>query len=969
MTQIAPPVRRRHAATRPPQPLPPAARWQAALSAFTLLALIAGVPAVLVTVSRWPIPHQLPSWEQVGQALLRPDDGTLLVTVLLAIAWIAWALFTISVAAELPAVLRGRRSRRIPGLRHVQGLAAQLVASALVLLPSVTTSSTALAAPPPTIAATAALPLPAAACGLAEATATTAPPALRATDEPARPVYVVRGPHDGRRDTLWTIAADHLGDPLRWHEIADLNLNKPQPDGGRLTDPHWIRPGWRLLMPADATGLAASPAPALAKKEARRPTAPAPRQPAPAHAAPSTAAHSLPATPNAPQKTLSDRDHDKASAHDDAAWEAPVGIAGAGVLAAGLLTSLAALRRRQRRHRRPGERISPTPPTAISTEVALRVAAEPDAASLVARAIDALAPLAASGTMPTVATVEVAGDVVHLAMTEPTEPAPPFAAHDDRTWRVSADDLPDPRDDLSTLLPALVTVGHDNGREVLINLERCSPLVITGDAENASRLVKQMALQLATAPWANGVTIHLVGADPDLAAVSEDRLQLHGEVTEDLANLLEAHATATARRGAVAILRSRLQGAAEPWPVEVLLVARSGTDTQDLIRLHESAGYGGAVVTAGEIASGHTVTLLADGTCRLDWLHRDLQITLLPPTAREGMPALFEAAQDLESKPAAAAPVDAPEADDPAAACPEELSSDVRVAAEPLSTAPDDRGADEDQAEPAHDDLDERVAAFVDKDRSRARVQLFGEVRVFATGPMTSNRLAACTETVALLASHPNGVTTEQYDTAVWPDRRVRPETRHEVLARTRKWLGEDQDGEPLLPHVEEGRIQLSDDVLVDWRLFQQLVDRSRHRRGPERLADLEKAISLVTGPPFAHVPRSRYQWLVGNNLEEEMTATFVDAANELAEARLNMGDLDRAKRIAKQVQSVDRADERSWRTLLRVESSVGSPRRLRDTIRSLLEAVEVDSIEDLTPETAQLAAEALTQAQAARTG
>src|SRR5207302_6608140 len=75
-------------------------------------------------------------------------------------------------------------------------------------------------------------------------------PSSDAGQHSSLPAYVVR-PHDN----LWAIAKTHLGDASRWHEIADLNHNKPQPDGGRLTDPHWIRPGWRLLMPADATGL------------------------------------------------------------------------------------------------------------------------------------------------------------------------------------------------------------------------------------------------------------------------------------------------------------------------------------------------------------------------------------------------------------------------------------------------------------------------------------------------------------------------------------------------------------------------------------------------------------------------------------------------------------------------------------------------------------------------------------------
>src|SRR5690606_12105654 len=44
----------------------------------------------------------------------------------------------------------------------------------------------------------------------------------------------------------------HLGDPLRWPEIFELNEGRPQPDGGCLTDAGQLAPGWRLLLPADA---------------------------------------------------------------------------------------------------------------------------------------------------------------------------------------------------------------------------------------------------------------------------------------------------------------------------------------------------------------------------------------------------------------------------------------------------------------------------------------------------------------------------------------------------------------------------------------------------------------------------------------------------------------------------------------------------------------------------------------------
>ncbi|MET8151721.1 FG-GAP-like repeat-containing protein [Actinoplanes sp. NPDC049668] len=69
------------------------------------------------------------------------------------------------------------------------------------------------------------------------------------------PTYTVRAKQPGRRrDTLWAIAADRLGDPRRWPEIFALNRGEryPDPPGGRFTDPHWIYPGQRLRLPPAA---------------------------------------------------------------------------------------------------------------------------------------------------------------------------------------------------------------------------------------------------------------------------------------------------------------------------------------------------------------------------------------------------------------------------------------------------------------------------------------------------------------------------------------------------------------------------------------------------------------------------------------------------------------------------------------------------------------------------------------------
>ena len=62
-------------------------------------------------------------------------------------------------------------------------------------------------------------------------------------------VYVVRS-----GDTLWSIAGRELGSPLRWREIAALNIGRPQADGTALVNAGWILPGWVLALPPAAKG-------------------------------------------------------------------------------------------------------------------------------------------------------------------------------------------------------------------------------------------------------------------------------------------------------------------------------------------------------------------------------------------------------------------------------------------------------------------------------------------------------------------------------------------------------------------------------------------------------------------------------------------------------------------------------------------------------------------------------------------
>jgi DNA-binding SARP family transcriptional activator len=223
-----------------------------------LAALVAGLPAALWLLAGSPLPHHLPTWHQVLAVLGRPDDGTLFLAAVRLVTWTAWATFTVTVAGEASARLRGRPAPRLPVTGPARTFAAALVAAAVVgLLPA----RHAPAPRPP------GLPVPGcpAAAGHWQPRGPDPGIAGAGRRDRARPAreraYRVRP-----GDDLWAIAARYLGDGERWHEIFRLNQDRPQPGGQRLTDPGYIRPSWTLLLPpgrpaAAPPGHPARPAP------------------------------------------------------------------------------------------------------------------------------------------------------------------------------------------------------------------------------------------------------------------------------------------------------------------------------------------------------------------------------------------------------------------------------------------------------------------------------------------------------------------------------------------------------------------------------------------------------------------------------------------------------------------------------------------------------------------------------------
>jgi nucleoid-associated protein YgaU len=87
--------------------------------------------------------------------------------------------------------------------------------------------------------------------------ATTVPVRPPTHPAPANPVgarpttgglYVVKA-----HDTLWNLAASHLGNPLLWTKVYALNKDRVEPGGRIFSNPNLIYPGWTIEFPATSS--------------------------------------------------------------------------------------------------------------------------------------------------------------------------------------------------------------------------------------------------------------------------------------------------------------------------------------------------------------------------------------------------------------------------------------------------------------------------------------------------------------------------------------------------------------------------------------------------------------------------------------------------------------------------------------------------------------------------------------------
>lgn len=911
-----------------------------------LIAVVIGLPLVLYRFGGSPLPSHITGLHHLVSVLTSRDDGALLLGIVRDVSWLAWLLFSVAAATEVQAAMRGRAAPRL-WLGGIQGGAARLVALAALTftMPSVTTLT--------------------ASAAVAPVHADLQLRAVSADSVAASQLITVRN-----GDCLWTIARHYLGAGDRYPEIVAMNYGHDMRDGQVFTNPSLIQPGWRLLLPTsaghdgpspDVDGQARHLGHASHDEHFRRQHPAAGARPASNRHPVETA--SQPAHQGDRPPAEANADVSASSYQTSAEVAAPDGehipesaAFGAGALAGAVLTSLTRLRRRQRQYRHRGRRIAlPADPDVLATEQRLRASAPVDPPSTLH---DALAYLEAGVTgtgqvLPDIVGLHVSSGVLEVLLASPAleAPPPPYTISPGRQgmcWQVTlASDagtpgLGAPSGRGSGLLPGLFTAGRTEDGYLLLDLESLQITGCDGPSPLVDQVVAAAATELATGQWSGWCDLVLVGFD-ELEVLGRAE---HCPSVDAALSRLDARCQAVSRRlgdqlpSDVRQLRLTAPHD-EDWGLTIL-VSRIEPSPDQLGRLLELAddGPGGiAALVAGDPETGDgrmapTVLQLApdpDDPAGVVANVVPLQIMVrpqvLPEADYQAISTMFATAAQLDDVSPTQAPYEMYGAPQwiPEAVIGQDITPADGIAAPPWTGLAGLAG------------LAGRSGLADDPGRNlqRLEVRILGPFVIAGAADQLQPKQAELVLALALAA--PGGLANSALCSMLGadPDHPKPSDAVRQIIARTRRRLGQASDGREFVLHTGNGNYMLHRDVSLDWTEFRTLT-------ATGRAEDLRTALSLVRGEPFT----GSYYWWIDTPLVETVRAEIVDAAETLAEFELAIGSARGAARAARAGLTAEASAEQLWRLLMRAEHAAGNLAGVAEAWRRCL-----DSIEDIAPD------------------
>jgi hypothetical protein len=478
-------------------------------------------------------------------------------------------------------------------------------------------------------------------------------------------------------------------------------------------------------------------------------------------------------------------------------------------------------------------------------------------------------------------------------------------------------------------LPSLVTLGRDEHGVLMVNIEKAGSVAVSGD--EADQLVQAIAVELATATWADQIDVVLVGFGEDSEGL--DRVSHASSlraVTAKMERRVRERKALLALVGQSTNSDTRWLDGGDAWDLSVVVCSpgASEDDTRALEYLLEVVGDGScgvAVICGCDVMSARWRVRASAGRVSVEKEGRgwsSLSLQPIPPNFVEGVTALVSVAAQTSGVP------------------PDEQQYGR------LSLPIPEREDTEDAQSLEHENIPcADIPGPVNPVTSTVVVRVLGPVEI--SGAARQFTRAWAIELIVYLAVHPGGVSNEQWATALWPERAMAPASLHSTASAARRSLGTTSSQEDHLPR-SRGRLALGPGVRTDWDQFVDLSQSSLPR-------DWRKALSLIRGRPFDGI-RSP-DWVVLEGIVATVEAVVVDLACRFATHCLEVFDAPGAEWAARQALRVSPYDERLYRVLLKAADSAGNPAGVESIMAELtyLVADDVEPFDAVHPETLAL--------------
>lgn len=871
------------------------------ISIAGLIAILFGLPIALVMFVGWPLPESV---RALSSGLTEQMSDEVLNKALACLCWALWAQFLASVVVEAIAWQRHGTAQHIPLGRNTQKLARHLVLAVVLLFASGPKQT------PATIQIHTATP----AVAIADVPIA---PTLSAsiavpTEEVTAPFTYTVKPHDD----LWSLAERHLGAGQRWREIFELNKERPQSENRSLQDPGLIRPGWTLQMPHDAVGIDQPTASPVTKQI---------KDDVPSESAITQSSDDTPqataSEPSAASPVSAAEDYKSIFA---AATTLPkLALLGGGISAAGVLALLIQLRRIQQRHRPIGARSLLPTFEVQETERALRISADASEAERLDLALRALSCCLSQHepfNTPKINAVRVHDAGVEFLFDRAVgQPSGPFELRaGGQAWWLAAD-VHEVRigalaTDVVAPIPALASIGTVDGATVLIDLEAARTTSINADGTNAHRMASAMALEAATNRWADFLNIFVIGTAHELGKL--ERVRAYTNLADALVDI-DLEVTALESRlsdgNHTTALDARLiNGTTEGWVPTVIFITEPQDDQPmaELTKLVGPTGRGAAVVAVDWKEAERTIDIKGD------------RVEVTPPSIVVDAPAFSDDDSEMLDQ-----------------LLHDALDTPAYIPAESEAISAIDVRENV--------DVDDVVSQF------DVVVGILGPVQV--TGNAQPFRRKRALEVVAYLATHPQGTSGPRLMDAVWADKVPTRNTFNTIVSNARSCLGFASEKHPYLVSSQDGSdYRLLPSVGTDFAVFESLVTRARSTSTPTAIALLTKALSYVRDMPFAS--SDGYQWAHSEGIVTNITAVVADAACQLAELALEVGDNDKVRWAAAQGLLISPGFEPLYCFKMRAFAAEGNTAGVDAVMTELRHALDlVEPYDSLMPDTLAL--------------